>query len=86
MDKMEDPIKMTEQGIREMKEDLDYVKFFKIESTEEYNVGVDFGFLNNRISGSFEYYHMPTTQMIMNQSLPGFSGFPLWILPLLLLE
>ena len=30
---------------------------------------------NNRISGSVEYYHMPTTQMIMNQSLPGFSGF-----------
>ena len=24
------------------------------ESTEEYNVGVDFGFLNNRISGSID--------------------------------
>lgn len=45
------------------------------EKTTAWNIGLDFGFLNNRISGSVEYYHMPTTQMIMNQSLPGFSGF-----------
>lgn len=45
------------------------------EKTTAWNIGLDFGFLNNRISGSVEYYHMPTTQMIMNQSLPGFFRF-----------
>jgi TonB-linked SusC/RagA family outer membrane protein len=45
------------------------------EKTTAWNVGLDFGFLNDRLNGSVEYYVMPTTQMIMNQSLPGFSGF-----------
>lgn len=45
------------------------------EKTTSWNVGLDFGFLNNRINGSFEYYYMPTTDMIMNQSLPDFTGF-----------
>lgn len=45
------------------------------EKTTSWNIGLDFGFLNNRISGSIDYYHMPTTDMIMNQSLPGFTGF-----------
>lgn len=30
---------------------------------------------NNRINASMEYYVMPTTDMIMNQSLPDFTGF-----------
>lgn len=45
------------------------------EKTTSWNVGLDFGFLNNRINGSLEYYYMPTTDMIMNQSLPDFTGF-----------
>ena len=45
------------------------------EKTTSWNIGLDFGFLDNRISGSIDYYHMPTTDMIMNQSLPGFTGF-----------
>lgn len=45
------------------------------EKTEAYNVGLDFGFLNDRITGSFDWYHMETHDMIMNQRLPGFSGF-----------
>lgn len=45
------------------------------EKTTAWNIGLDYGFLNNRITGSMEYYHMPTTDMIMNQKLPGFSGF-----------
>lgn len=47
----------------------------KWEKTTSWNVGLDFGFLNDRITGSIEYYHMPTTQMIMDQSIPQFSGF-----------
>jgi TonB-linked outer membrane protein, SusC/RagA family len=47
----------------------------KWEKTSSWNAGLDFGFLNDRITGSIDYYIMPTTDMIMNQSLPGFSGF-----------
>lgn len=43
--------------------------------TTSWNIGLDFGFLNDRIKGSVDVYHMPTTDMIMNQSLPGFTGF-----------
>lgn len=45
------------------------------EKTESFNAGLDFGFLNNRITGSIDYYITPTVDMIMNRSLPGFTGF-----------
>lgn len=45
------------------------------EKTSAWNFGLDFGFLNNRISGTLEYYTMQTHDMIMGQRLPGFSGF-----------
>lgn len=45
------------------------------EKTAAWNFGLDFGFLNNRISGSLEYYAMKTHDMIMNQRLPSFTGF-----------
>ncbi|HVI45152.1 MAG TPA: SusC/RagA family TonB-linked outer membrane protein [Chitinophaga sp.] len=47
----------------------------KWESTSSWNIGLDFGFLNNRITGNIEVYHMPTTDLLMNQSLPDFTGF-----------
>ncbi|SFE47594.1 SusC/RagA family TonB-linked outer membrane protein [Thermophagus xiamenensis] len=45
------------------------------EKTASWNVGLDFGFLENRVTGTVDYYVMSTKDMIMNQSLPGFSGF-----------
>ncbi|MDL2323300.1 SusC/RagA family TonB-linked outer membrane protein [Bacteroidales bacterium OttesenSCG-928-A17] len=45
------------------------------ERTTSWNFGLDYGFLNQRISGSIEYYHMPTTDLIMNQSIPQITGF-----------
>lgn len=45
------------------------------EKTSAWNIGMDFGFLNDRIYGSVEYYTMSTKDMIMNQRLPGFTGF-----------
>jgi TonB-linked SusC/RagA family outer membrane protein len=45
------------------------------EKTESWNFGLDFGFLNNRITGTIEYYVMSTHDMIMNQRLPEFTGF-----------
>ncbi len=46
------------------------------EKTSSWNVGLDYGFLKDRISGSIEYYNMKTHDMIMNQRLPEFTGFP----------
>ncbi|SBW03209.1 SusC/RagA family TonB-linked outer membrane protein [uncultured Dysgonomonas sp.] len=45
------------------------------EKTEAWNFGLDYGFLNDRISGNLEYYTMTTHDMIMTQRLPGFTGF-----------
>lgn len=45
------------------------------EKTDSWNFGLDFGFFNNRITGTFEYYNMKTNDMIMTERLPGFSGF-----------
>ncbi|MBS7564701.1 SusC/RagA family TonB-linked outer membrane protein [Mucilaginibacter sp. Bleaf8] len=65
----------------------DYVQFFYLridrlanrdlqwEKTASFNVGLDLGFIKDRITTSLDYFVMSTTDMIMNQSLPGFSGF-----------
>jgi TonB-linked SusC/RagA family outer membrane protein len=45
------------------------------EKTAELNIGLDYGFLNERITGSIDYYSMRTHDMIMAQRLPGFTGF-----------
>lgn len=45
------------------------------ERTSEYNIGLDFGFLNNRISGSIEYYNRLTKDLIMNKSIPTHLGY-----------
>ncbi|MDR1504802.1 MAG: SusC/RagA family TonB-linked outer membrane protein [Prevotella sp.] len=45
------------------------------EKTEAWNFGLDYGFLNDRITGNLEYYRMTTHDMIMTQRLPGFTGF-----------
>ncbi len=40
------------------------------------DAGLDFGFLNNRISGTIEAYRINTTDLIMPRKLPITSGFP----------
>lgn len=40
------------------------------EKTSSYNFGVDFGFLNNRIYGSLDYYINQTDDLLYAQSLP----------------
>lgn len=47
----------------------------KWESTAAWNVGLDFGFLNDRLSGSIEWYYMPTTDLLMDRSLPNITGY-----------
>lgn len=45
------------------------------EKTQTFNVGIDFGFLNNRISGNIEIYQTNTTDLLMSRQLPPTSGF-----------
>ncbi|MCX2476980.1 SusC/RagA family TonB-linked outer membrane protein [Pedobacter sp. MC2016-05] len=45
------------------------------EKTESFNVGLDLGFFEDRLTASMDYYITPTVDMIMNRSLPGFTGF-----------
>ena len=46
------------------------------ERTSAWNFGLDFGFWDNKLTGSVEYYLTSTHDMIMNQRLPEFTGFP----------
>lgn len=45
------------------------------ESTGVYNIGLDFGLLNNRISGSIELYNTNTYDLLMYRKLPITTGF-----------
>ena len=47
----------------------------KWERSETYNVGLDFGFFNNRLTGSFDYYNKLTTQLLLQVPVPETSGF-----------
>lgn len=44
------------------------------ETTTSYNAGLDFGFLNNRITGSIEYYHRKTTDLLAYVAVPAGSS------------
>jgi TonB-linked SusC/RagA family outer membrane protein len=45
------------------------------ERTRELNIGVDFGFLNNRINGSVDVYQRDTYDLLMSRQLPTISGY-----------
>jgi len=46
------------------------------EVSKQYNVGLDFGFLNNNISGSFDVYQRRTVDAIYGYGLPNTAGGP----------
>lgn len=45
------------------------------ETTEQYNLGVDLAFLNNRISVTADAYYKKTTDLLLEVQLPLTSGF-----------
>ena len=52
------------------------LKNLKWEQKETINVGLDFGFWNDRINGNVEVYRQKTTDLLMtNRALPSSSGF-----------
>ncbi|MDR1985069.1 MAG: TonB-dependent receptor [Prevotellaceae bacterium] len=44
------------------------------EYTNSYSMGVDFGFLNNRITGSIDLYFQQTKKILLEQALPYTTG------------
>jgi TonB-linked SusC/RagA family outer membrane protein len=46
----------------------------KWESTKETNIGLDFGFLNEKIFGSFDYYNRNTSNILIQPPVPGAVG------------
>ena len=49
--------------------------FLKWEQTASTNVGLDFGFIKNRITGSLEWYDTRTTNLLIYKRLPSNSGY-----------
>jgi TonB-linked SusC/RagA family outer membrane protein len=47
----------------------------KWESTEQTNVGIDFGLFNGRLNVTADYYYKKTTDLLMPRGLPGYTGF-----------
>ncbi len=45
------------------------------EETATVNFGVDFGFFNNRISGTLDLYEQNTSALLMERAVPATSGF-----------
>ena len=45
------------------------------ETTKTFNIGIDFGFLNNRINGNIDFYTSTTTDLLLQRNLPKVSGY-----------
>lgn len=45
------------------------------ETTESYNLGLDYGFLNNRITGSIDVYTSKTRDVLVQRQLPRTAGY-----------
>jgi iron complex outermembrane receptor protein len=57
-----------------------YVADLKWETTRAFNYGIDFGFLNDRISGSVEYYTRKTEDLLATVPSPAGTNFEKTIL------
>lgn len=47
----------------------------KWETTGQFNVGIDFGWLDNRLQLTVEYYYKRTRDLLQNVTIPSSSGF-----------
>lgn len=45
------------------------------ETTSQYNVGLDLGFLNNRINFTVDYYYKKTRDLLQDVKIPNSTGF-----------
>lgn len=49
------------------------------EKSQTFDVGIDFGLFNNRITGSFDYYNKLNTQLLLNVQVPEATGFQTYL-------
>lgn len=47
----------------------------KWETTNQFNAGIDFGFLDNRLTLTVDYYYKKTKDLLQNIALPSSTGF-----------
>lgn len=45
------------------------------ETTDQVDIGLDFGFFNNRLTGEIDYYEKNTSGLLLNVNVPRSSGF-----------
>lgn len=45
------------------------------ERTTQYNLGIDYGFFNNRLSGSIDAYKTKTDDLLLAMSIPSLTGY-----------
>lgn len=58
-------------------------KDIKWETTESINIGLDYAFLKNRLSGSFNWYQTTTKDLLIYKELPASSGVLPKFMPLM---
>ena len=51
----------------------------KWEKSQTYDLGIDFGVLKNRITGSFDYYNKLNTDLLLNVQVPEVTGFQTYL-------
>lgn len=49
-------------------------KSLKWETTDNKNIGVDFGLYDNKLTGTLNYYHNETTDLLITKALPPSAG------------
>ncbi len=47
----------------------------KWETTQTFNIGLDFGLFNNMFTGTLEYYKANTNDLLLDRAVPGITGF-----------
>jgi iron complex outermembrane receptor protein len=54
---------------------LAYDENLKWEETTTWNAGIDYGFLNNRLNGAFDFYYRKTNDLLNTVSVPAGTNF-----------
>lgn len=45
------------------------------EKTDQFDIGLEFGLIHNRLSGEIDYYNKKTADLLLNVNIPGTTGF-----------
>jgi TonB-linked SusC/RagA family outer membrane protein len=48
--------------------------YLQWETSKQFNTGLDFGFLKNRITGTIDYYNTNTSDLLLTEKLPSTTG------------